>query len=80
MTTGIGTPSVRTTAQTIAGSRWLQLVLGIICLVMIANLQYGWTLFILPIDKAHGWGRASIQAAFSIEAAPWVAGKEGRPR
>jgi OFA family oxalate/formate antiporter-like MFS transporter len=24
--------------------------LGIICLVMIANLQYGWTLFINPMD------------------------------
>jgi OFA family oxalate/formate antiporter-like MFS transporter len=47
-------------------SRWGQLVLGIVCMVMIANLQYGWTLFVLPIDKAHGWGRAAIQLAFTI--------------
>jgi len=47
-------------------SRWLQLVLGVICMVMIANLQYGWTLFVTPIDQAHGWGRASIQVAFTI--------------
>ena len=33
---------------------------------MIANLQYGWTLFVSPIDERHGWGRAAIQVAFSI--------------
>ena len=49
-----------------SGYRWLQLVLGIVCMVMIANLQYGWTLFVDPIDKAHGWGRTAIQVAFSI--------------
>ena len=32
--------------------RWWQLTLGIICMSMIANLQYGWTLFVNPIhDK-----------------------------
>ena len=33
---------------------------------MIANLQYGWTLFIDPIDAKHHWGRAAIQVAFTI--------------
>ena len=47
-------------------SRWGQLVLGIICMVMIANLQYGWTLFVLPIDQAQHWGRAAIQVAFTV--------------
>src|ERR1700743_2749793 len=42
------------------------LVLGIVCMVMIATLQYGWNLFVNPIDKAHHWGRASIQVAFSL--------------
>ncbi len=51
---------------TVLYSRWGQLVLGIICMVMIANLQYGWTLFVLPIDQAHHWGRAAIQVAFTI--------------
>jgi OFA family oxalate/formate antiporter-like MFS transporter len=45
---------------------WLQLVAGIICMVMIANLQYGWTLFVNPIDAKFHWGRAAIQVAFSI--------------
>src|SRR5260370_42035095 len=35
-------------------------------MVMIANLQYGWTLFVLPIDAKYHWGRAAIQVAFSI--------------
>ncbi len=47
-------------------TRWGQLVLGIICLVMIANLQYGWTLFIDPIDAKYHWGRAAIQVTFTI--------------
>jgi len=35
-------------------------------MVMIANLQYGWTLFVLPIDNKFHWGRPSIQVAFTI--------------
>jgi MFS transporter, OFA family, oxalate/formate antiporter len=46
--------------------RALQLTVGIVCMVMIANLQYGWNLFVNPIDHAHHWGRAAIQVAFSI--------------
>src|SRR5262245_29531660 len=47
-------------------ARWGQLIFGIICMVMIANLQYGWTLFVNPIDQKYHWGRAAIQVAFSI--------------
>jgi OFA family oxalate/formate antiporter-like MFS transporter len=47
-------------------TRWGQLVFGIICMVMIANLQYGWTLFVGPIDEKYQWGRAAIQIAFTI--------------
>ncbi len=46
--------------------RWLQLAMGIVCMAMIANLQYGWTLFVDPIDAKHHWGRASIQFAFTL--------------
>jgi OFA family oxalate/formate antiporter-like MFS transporter len=48
------------------GGRWLQLAIGIVCMAMVANLQYGWTLFVGPIDATHQWGRASIQVAFTI--------------
>ena len=35
-------------------------------MVTIANLQYGWTLFINPIDQKYHWGRAAIQVTFTI--------------
>jgi OFA family oxalate/formate antiporter-like MFS transporter len=46
--------------------RWIQLFLGIVCMTMIANLQYGWTLFVNPISEKFGWSRAAIQVAFTI--------------
>jgi OFA family oxalate/formate antiporter-like MFS transporter len=49
-----------------ASFRWMQLVMGIICMAMIANLQYGWTLFVNPIAETHGWSKAAIQVAFTI--------------
>ena len=60
-------------------SRWSQLIFVIICMVMIANLQYGWTLFVNPISKAHGWSIASIQFAFAIFIAleTWLTPIEG---
>ena len=48
------------------GFRWFQLACGIVCMAMIANLQYGWTLFVDPIDAKYHWGRAAIQLAFTI--------------
>src|SRR3954451_21216903 len=49
-----------------SGFRWLQLAMGIVCMAMIANLQYGWTLFVDPIDAKFHWGRTAIQLAFTI--------------
>ena len=46
--------------------RWMQLLMGIICMAMIANLQYGWTLFVNPIADKYGWSKAAIQIAFTI--------------
>jgi MFS transporter, OFA family, oxalate/formate antiporter len=46
--------------------RWLQLVIGVICMVMIANLQYGWTFFVPDIQKTFHWERAEIQIAFTL--------------
>jgi MFS transporter, OFA family, oxalate/formate antiporter len=62
-------PSARASATatpTATANRWLQLTLGIVCMIMIANLQYGWTLFVQPLNVAHHWAVADIQIAFSI--------------
>ena len=45
---------------------WVQLVAGVVCMAMIANLQYGWTLFVDPLARGNGWGRAAIQVSFTI--------------
>jgi OFA family oxalate/formate antiporter-like MFS transporter len=60
-------------------SRWIQLVAGVICMVMIANLQYGWTYFVDPIDAKFHWGRTNIQIAFTIFVATetWLVPVEG---
>ena len=46
--------------------RWMQLTVGVIAMVMIANYQYGWTFFVPDIQKKFGWDRASIQIAFTL--------------
>src|SRR5690349_22017067 len=58
--------AIRSEALAPPATRWGQLIFGIICMVMIANLQYGWTLFVNPIDQKYHWGRAAIQVAFTI--------------
>ena len=59
-------PKTEALLKTRGSFRWIQLFFGIICMVMIANLQYGWTLFVNPISDKFGWTRAAIQVAFSI--------------
>src|ERR671936_1537630 len=60
-------------------NRWIQLVAGVVCMVMIANLQYGWTYFVDPIDARFHWGRTNIQIAFTIFVATetWLVPVEG---
>ncbi|GEP07438.1 oxalate/formate MFS antiporter [Methylobacterium oxalidis] len=59
----IGVPSTERVSD---GYRWMQLVLGVVCMVMIANLQYGWTFFVPEIQKTFGFDRAAIQFAFTL--------------
>lgn len=54
------------TARVGDGYRWMQLTIGVVCMVMIANLQYGWTFFVPDIQKKFGWDRAAIQWAFTL--------------
>jgi len=43
-----------------------QLVASLIAMVMIANLQYAWTLFVGPIRAARGWTQSEVQGAFTL--------------
>ena len=52
---------------------WFQLTASLIAMVMIANLQYAWSLFVEPIRAAHLgpngmplWQRSEVQAAFAL--------------
>jgi OFA family oxalate/formate antiporter-like MFS transporter len=45
---------------------WAQLIVGIICMVMVANCQYGWTLFVGPIGAKFHWEKAAIQWTFTL--------------
>jgi OFA family oxalate/formate antiporter-like MFS transporter len=69
----------RTTAAATPTTRWGYLAICIICMVMVANLQYGWTFFVNPINKAHGWTLAEIQFAFTLFIAleTWLTPIEG---
>jgi MFS transporter, OFA family, oxalate/formate antiporter len=60
------TPTPQGASAPSSANRWLQLILGIVCMAMIANLQYGWTLFVNPISEKYGWSKAAIQVAFTI--------------
>ncbi|MHC2108108.1 MULTISPECIES: oxalate/formate MFS antiporter [unclassified Methylobacterium] len=50
----------------VGAGRWLQLAFGVVCMCMIANMQYGWTFFVNPMQERHGWDRAAIQIAFTL--------------
>ena len=62
---GMAVAQANQPSSSLVRNRWVQLVVGIIGMVMIANLQYGWTLFVQPIDDKFHFGRASIQVAFT---------------
>src|SRR3978361_2565106 len=47
-------------------NRWMQLIFGILCMGLVANLQYAWTLFVSPMEAKHHWGLSAIQLSFSI--------------
>jgi OFA family oxalate/formate antiporter-like MFS transporter len=60
-------------------NRWFQLCASLVAMIMIANLQYAWTLFVKPIQEAHGWKLSDIQWGFTlfILCQTWVQPFEG---
>ena len=53
-------------AQPSVNRPWFQLVASLVAMVMIANLQYAWTLFVRPIQEATSWKLSEIQWAFTL--------------
>ena len=47
-------------------NRWFQLGAALVAMVMIANLQYAWTLFVNPLREANGWSLTDVQWAFTL--------------
>ena len=47
-------------------NRWFQLVASLVAMIMIANLQYAWTLFVQPLQAGTGWKLSDIQTAFTL--------------
>ena len=45
---------------------WFQLIFSLIAMIMIANLQYAWTLFVEPMRDARLWQLSQIQGAFAF--------------
>jgi MFS transporter, OFA family, oxalate/formate antiporter len=53
-------------APAATGWRWFQLIMGVVCMVAAANIQYAWTLFVPEIEKTYKWKVSDIQYAFTI--------------
>jgi len=47
-------------------NRWVRLVGSVIAMMMIANLQYSWSLFVKPIMGATGWKLSQVQLGFTL--------------
>jgi OFA family oxalate/formate antiporter-like MFS transporter len=47
-------------------NRWVQLGASLVAMVMIANLQYAWTLFVVPLREGNDWQLAEVQWAFTL--------------
>src|ERR1700674_1128121 len=47
--------------------RWIQFAAAVVAMIMIANLQYAWTLFVKPLQAGHkDWSLVGIQWAASL--------------
>lgn len=56
-----------TERETLLQNRWLILFFSVITMIAVANYQYGWTLFVNPIQKAFGLSTATlVQVTFTV--------------
>src|ERR1039458_919792 len=58
------TPAVGSTPS--ESNRWIVLLFSILGMVAVANFQYGWTLFVPPLQKHLKADQALIQVTFTV--------------
>jgi MFS transporter, OFA family, oxalate/formate antiporter len=59
-------PAQQTQTTSVWGSRWMQLVLGLICMMAISSPQYVWTLFTKPLMVQLAVSLTQLQVTFSV--------------
>src|SRR5213594_4766298 len=47
-------------------NRWLILVFSVLSMIAVANFQYGWTLFVPPLQKHLRVEQAAVQVTFTV--------------
>jgi OFA family oxalate/formate antiporter-like MFS transporter len=47
-------------------NRWIRLSAAVVAMMMIANLQYAWTLFVKPLIAATHWKLSDVQWGFTL--------------
>jgi OFA family oxalate/formate antiporter-like MFS transporter len=56
----------RTSVRALVHNRWVILFSSIVTMVAVANYQYGWTLFVRPLQQQFGVDQAAVQVTFTI--------------
>jgi oxalate/formate antiporter len=59
-------PAQQTQTTGFLGSRWMQLILGLICMMAISSPQYVWTLFTKPLMTQLAVSLTQLQVTFSV--------------
>jgi OFA family oxalate/formate antiporter-like MFS transporter len=59
-------PTAPAVSEASVPNRWLILLASVISMVAVANFQYGWTLFVLPIQKHLNQTAALISVTFTV--------------
>ena len=60
------TTNAQTSSESLLENRWLILFFSILSMVAVANFQYGWTLFVPPLQKKLGVEQAAVQVTFTV--------------
>src|SRR3954471_20929889 len=60
------TEPARATGEGAFNNRWLILFFSILSMIAVANFQYGWTLFVPPLQKQLHADAAAVQVTFTV--------------